>query len=92
MTALSGPFGALAIALIWLAAALCLGYVPLSYRARAGWVIALPGVPVLGWLTYLCGPGVGVIAFAIGLLALRWSPVLIGPRTVQDGGAKAHGS
>lgn len=78
-----GPLGALALATLWLMVALCLGYVPLSQRARAGWAMTMLGVPVLGWLTYLCGPGVGVIAFAVGLLALRWSPVLLGPRTAR---------
>lgn len=42
-------------------------------------VLVLTGVPMLGWLTYVMGPGVGVIGFALGLVMVIW-PQLVAHR------------
>nr|WP_240547636.1 DUF2484 family protein [Paracoccus sp. J56] len=51
-----------------------LPFVRLRWRYSAFWTLVLCGVPVLGWLTYLCGPGFGVLFFALGLSLLVWPP------------------
>ena len=66
---------ALIAAGIW-ACMTCL--VPLSppqWRMTAFWCAVVCGVPVLGWLTFAMGPGVGVAALALGLLLLVRSPL-----------------
>lgn len=71
---------ALGLAGVWLAAALMLGYVPPVRRPAVAWGLAVLGIPVLGFLTYIWGPGLGVMGFAIGLMILRWSAVLTASR------------
>lgn len=46
-----------------------------NHRLAAIWILVLAGVPILGWLTYLCGPGFGVLFLALGLSILVWPPL-----------------
>lgn len=66
---------AIIAAMMWgIAAAL----VPLLAGRRhvlALWALVATGVPVLGALTYILGPAVGVGALVTGLLILLFSPV-----------------
>lgn len=65
---------ALALAILWgLAACLTGLFRRRRTRGRLLWALAVLGVPALGWLTYMWGPGVGVGAFALGIVTLRWS-------------------
>ncbi len=51
-----------------------LPFVRLRWRHSMLWTLVFFGVPVLGWLTYLCGPGFGVLFLALGLSLLVWPP------------------
>ncbi|SMO58050.1 DUF2484 family protein [Paracoccus laeviglucosivorans] len=62
-------------ATIWALLACLLPLVALSWRHLAVWGLVFCGVPVLGWLTYLCGPGFGVLFLALGLSVLVWPPL-----------------
>lgn len=65
---------AITAAIIWgIAAAL----LPLLGRRRhviGLWILVVTGVPVLGALTYVLGPGIGVGALIVGFLVLFCSP------------------
>ncbi|WP_022708149.1 DUF2484 family protein [Paracoccus zeaxanthinifaciens] len=43
-------------------------------RRCLSWMVVLGGVPTLGWLTLLWGPGFGVAGFALGALAFCAHP------------------
>ncbi|MDS9468682.1 DUF2484 family protein [Paracoccus sp. MBLB3053] len=45
------------------------------WRTALFWGLVAAGVPILGWLTYLCGPGFGVLFMALGLSILVWPPL-----------------
>ncbi len=68
------PLIAAFAALLWIAAACLLPFVRLRWRYGALWVLVISGVPVLGWLTYLCGPICGVLFLLLGLSLLVWPP------------------
>lgn len=70
----SHPLAAAFCALFWGLLACLLPFVRLRWRHAALWVLVLGGVPVLGWLTYLCGPGFGVLFLSLGLSLLVWPP------------------
>ncbi|CAM3492244.1 DUF2484 domain-containing protein [Paracoccus nototheniae] len=89
---LSQPALALALVGLWLVLA-CLLPVLLSGRRqrRATRAMVLAGVPALGWVTLLWGPGIGVAGFGLGLLILlghpsgRRSRHRPGPASAQSG-------
>ncbi len=64
---------ALALAVLWGLAACAAGFIRGARRGTALWILSVLGVPVLGGLTYLWGPGPGVGAFALGVATLRWA-------------------
>lgn len=68
------PFVAAFCAVLWGVLACLLPFVRLRWRHAALWSLVLCGVPVLGWLTYLCGPGFGVLFLSLGLSLLVWPP------------------
>ncbi|RDW12543.1 DUF2484 family protein [Paracoccus thiocyanatus] len=75
MIALVSHPGAAALgAVLWGLMACSLPFVRLRWRHSALWALVVCGVPVLGWLTYLCGPGFGVLFLALGLSLLVWPP------------------
>jgi uncharacterized membrane protein len=64
---------ALTAALIWLVAANVTGFIPSrDYHWRAAYVLIAVGIPILGWVTWVNGPIVGLIIFAMGASVLRW--------------------
>ncbi len=71
----SHPGTAAFCALAWAALACLLPLVPFARRHAAIWSLIVSGVPVLGWLTYLCGPGFGVLFLSLGLSLLVWPPM-----------------
>lgn len=76
LAALAGHPGAAALAaLAWAALACLLPMVRPKWQHSAIWSLIVTGVPVLGWLTYLCGPGFGVLFLALGLSLLVWPPI-----------------
>lgn len=84
----SHPAAAALFGLLWAVMACLLPLVRLRWRHTALWLLVLAGVPLLGWLTYLCGPGFGVLFLALGLSVLVWPPLALlrrdrGP--AQDG-------
>ncbi|MDF3855382.1 DUF2484 family protein [Paracoccus sp. P2] len=70
----SHPATAALCALLWGVMACLLPFLRLRWRHSALWALVLCGVPVLGWMTYLCGPGFGVLFLALGLSLLVWPP------------------
>ncbi len=91
MTALAvKPFAteaALLMVLLWAIAASLVPYLRLRWRARAFWALVAIGVPVLGWLTFVTGPLIGLAGFAIGIATLFFRSPLTRPRSH---GAKPH--
>ncbi|WP_323007860.1 DUF2484 family protein [Pseudorhodobacter sp.] len=67
---------ALTAALIWLVVANVTGFLPSKdYHWRAAYVLIGVGIPILGWVTWVNGPIVGLVIFAMGASVLRW-PVI----------------
>lgn len=68
----------LVLTLLWFVAANLLAMIPSRDRhwRRACALIAV-GVPLLGWVTYVEGPVVGILAFAAGASILRWPLVFL---------------
>ncbi|WP_343039849.1 DUF2484 family protein [Paracoccus limosus] len=84
---LAGHPGAAALAaLSWAVLACLLPMVRARWYYPAIWALIVVGVPVLGWLTYLCGPGFGVLFLALGLSLLVWPPVEAMRRRRGQGG------
>ncbi|WP_347267231.1 DUF2484 family protein [Paracoccus sp. (in: a-proteobacteria)] len=70
----SHPLMAALMGALWAVLACLLPLVRRRWRHAALWLVVLAGVPLLGWLTYLCGPGLGVLFLALGLSVLVWPP------------------
>lgn len=67
---------ALTSALVWLVAANLTGFFPSRDRHwRAAYLLIAVGIPILGWVTWVNGPIVGLIIFAMGASVLRWPVV-----------------
>ena len=66
----------LALCLVWLIAANLIAMFPSrDYHWRAAYVLIALGVPLLGWVTYVHGPIVGMLVLGAGASILRW-PVI----------------
>lgn len=86
MIALAGhPLAAAGAALAWAVLA-CIVPCLRRQRRRHAMVclLVLGGVPLLGWLSYLCGPGFGVLFLALGLSILVWPPLRLHGRDRAD--------
>jgi hypothetical protein len=61
------------LGLLWLVAANVIGMFP-SKRQHwpAAYALIAVGIPLLGWITYVSGPWIGLIFFAAGASVLRW--------------------
>lgn len=68
------PVIAMSITGLWLFAACLISLLVPPHRGRARAVLIAMGVPILGWLTLVWGPGIGVTTFTLGLLALVLQP------------------
>lgn len=66
---------ALAIVAGWLLLARLARSLRPRQRQRALWALVATGVPVLGWLTYTCGPFAGLGFLTIGVLMLVRLPL-----------------
>jgi hypothetical protein len=66
----------LVLAFLWLILANVLAMIPSKdgHRARAVFLIII-GVPLVGWVSWVNGPVVGLLLLAAGVSVLRW-PVL----------------
>ena len=64
---------------VWLIAANVLAMLPSrdNHWARAYGLIAI-GVPLLGYITYLNGPLIGVLFLLAGMSVLRWPVIYLG--------------
>lgn len=69
------PGTAAFLGLLWAVLACLVPMLAPAWRHAAIWALVICGVPVLGWLTYLCGPGFGVLFLSLGLSLLVWPPV-----------------
>jgi hypothetical protein len=63
----------LVLVLVWLVLANVMAMIPShdNHWQRAYFLIAL-GVPLVGWVTWVNGPVLGVLALAAGASVLRW--------------------
>jgi len=72
---------------LWLLAANLAGLLTCPIRhGRAALALAAVGIPILGWITWLHGPVLGVAALALGCAALRWplTRVMAQPARAQE--------
>jgi hypothetical protein len=53
-------------------------------NGRAVLALVATGIPILGWLTWSSGPTWGVLALAIGAIALRWPFVRLATARPED--------
>jgi hypothetical protein len=61
------------LGLLWLVAANVIGMFPSKHHHwPAAYGLIAVGIPLLGWITYVSGPWVGLIFFAAGASVLRW--------------------
>ena len=69
----------LALALVWLVLANVAAMIPSrdNHWARAYGLIGL-GVPLVGWVTWVNGPVVGLLVLAAGASVLRWPLIYLG--------------
>ena len=72
---------ALAIVVGWLLMARLARSLRRRQRQRALWVLVATGVPILGWLTYTCGPWAGIGFLSLGVLVLVRLPTRVRART-----------
>lgn len=66
---------ALAVVMGWLLLARLARTLRRRQRQRALWALVATGVPILGWLTYTCGPLAGVGFLTLGVLVLLRLPL-----------------
>ena len=69
----------LALALVWLVLANVAAMIPSrdNHWARAYALIGI-GVPLVGWVTWVNGPVVGLLVLAAGASVLRWPLIYLG--------------
>lgn len=66
----------LVLSLLWLVAANVIAMFPSKDRHwRVAYVLIALGVPLLGWVTWVAGPIVGLVLLAAGASVLRWPVV-----------------
>lgn len=66
----------LALACIWLITANVMAMFPSrDHHWRSAYVLIAIGIPLLGWVTYVNGPVIGMLVLAAGASVLRW-PVI----------------
>lgn len=79
MTALaSQPYAfeaALVMAIVWGCLACLIPMIRSRHRFLAFCGAVILGIPVLGWLTLVAGPGLGVLAFGLGIAILVSPPI-----------------
>ncbi|GGF68009.1 hypothetical protein GCM10011402_20530 [Paracoccus acridae] len=66
---------ALAVVMGWLLLARLARTLRPRQRQRALWALIATGVPILGWLTYTCGPLAGIGFLTLGVLVLVRLPL-----------------
>jgi hypothetical protein len=63
----------LALACVWAIVANLIGMLPSKdHHWRAAYVLIGLGIPLVGWVTWVEGPWVGLIVLAAGCSVLRW--------------------
>lgn len=66
----------LVLSLLWLVLANVIAMFPSKDRHwRVAYVLIALGVPLLGWVTWVAGPIVGLVLLAAGASVLRWPMV-----------------
>ena len=70
----SHPLLAALLGALWAVLACLLPLFARRWHHVLFWALVFLGVPLLGWLTFLCGPGFGVLFLALGLSLLVWPP------------------
>lgn len=63
----------LALACLWFIAANLIGMLPSKdHHWRAAYGLIALGIPLVGWVTWVEGPWVGLVVLAAGCSILRW--------------------
>ena len=63
----------LILACVWLLAANLIAMLPSrDQHWRAAYMLIAIGIPLVGWVTWIDGPWVGLIVLAAGCSVLRW--------------------
>ncbi len=69
----------LMLALLWLIVANVAAMIPSrDHHWRRAYVLIALGIPLLGWLTAVQGPVVGLLFLAAGASVLRWPVIYLG--------------
>ncbi|WP_112872683.1 DUF2484 family protein [Paracoccus endophyticus] len=71
----------LAASVLWVLGVSLIGRLPYRHRMRALVVAVVAGVPILGLVTWKCGPLLGLAAFLVGLALLLRPQRTSGART-----------
>ncbi|MBS1303815.1 DUF2484 family protein [Loktanella sp. SALINAS62] len=67
------------LALLWLIAANVVAMFPSrDNHWRFAYVMIALGIPLLGWVTYVSGPVIGLVFMAAGGSVLRWPIIYLG--------------
>jgi hypothetical protein len=68
----------LVLCMVWLIAANVIAMFPSRDKHwRAAYILIALGVPLLGWVTYVSGPVVGLVLLAAGASILRWPVIFL---------------
>ncbi|WP_374428512.1 DUF2484 family protein [Tabrizicola sp.] len=68
----------LVLSLLWLVVANVIAMFPSKDKHwRAAYVLIALGVPLLGWVTWVAGPVVGLVLLAAGASVLRWPVIFL---------------
>lgn len=68
----------LVLCMVWLIAANVIAMFPSRDKHwRAAYILIALGVPLLGWVTYVSGPVVGLVLLVAGASILRWPVIFL---------------
>jgi hypothetical protein len=63
----------LILACLWILLAQVIALLPSrDHHWRAAYVLIALGIPLLGWITWIDGPIIGLLVLAAGISVLRW--------------------
>ncbi len=81
----------LALACLWLIAANLVAMMPSRDKHwRAAYVLVAVGIPILGYVTWVHGPWIGLLVLAGGVSVLRWPVYFLGRWMLRLGRGRAE--
>lgn len=82
---------AIAAVLLWGCLASLLPWLRPRHQMPGLWLVVALGVPVLGWITLVLGPLLGLVVFMLGLGVLLRSPLTLVRRRAGRAGQGLNG-